>query len=74
MDDVNWNGAKNYGLGKTYASRDEAFRDTNYATAFWRCETDHQYGWRKTKEFLEVLTLGGILLWAVYLLFSLLLR
>ena len=42
----------------------EAFRDADYATAFWRCESD----WDRTKE-----QLGWILMWigtlgALYLL------
>jgi len=30
----------NYGEGKTYSSASEAFRDADYATPMWRCETD----------------------------------
>lgn len=49
---------------KTKSSMSEAFRDADYATAFWRCETD----WDRTKE-----QLGWILMWvgtlgALYLL------
>ena len=46
---------------KTHRTASEAFRDANYATAFWRCETE----WDRTKKYL-----GGIAMWA-FLLFGL---
>jgi hypothetical protein len=48
----------NYGEGKTYRSTSEAFRDADYATPMWRCETE----WDRTKEYL----LWGVM-WAVLL-------
>lgn len=51
----------NHGEGKTYRSVSEAFRDADYATPMWRCETE----WDRTKEYI-----GWIAMWAV-LLFSL---
>lgn len=30
----------NYGLDKTYSNASEAFRDADYATPIWRCETE----------------------------------
>lgn len=46
---------------KTHRSASEAFRDADYATGLWRCETD----WDRTKQYL-----GWIFMWA-FLLFSL---
>lgn len=37
----------NYGEGKTYSSSSEAFRDANYATPIWKCETD----WDRSKDY-----------------------
>jgi hypothetical protein len=51
----------NYGLDKTYRSASEAFRDADYATPIWRCESD----WDRTKKYL-----GGLAMW-VFLLFGL---
>jgi hypothetical protein len=49
---------------KTKSSASEAFRDADYATGLWRCESD----WDRTREYL-----GWILMWiglfgALYLL------
>lgn len=46
----------NYGLDKTYRSASEAFRDADYATPIWRCETE----WDRTKEYI-----GWGLMWVV---------
>ena len=43
-------------VGKTYSSASEAFRDADYATPIWRCETDFD----RTKQYL-----GGIAVFAV---------
>lgn len=56
----------NYGEGKTYSSSSEAFRDADYATSIWRCETD----WDRTKEYL-----GWIAMWlGVFALLFLMMR
>lgn len=46
---------------RTHRSASEAFRDADYATPIWRCESD----WDRTKQYL-----GGIAMWA-FLLFGL---
>lgn len=46
---------------RTHRSASEAFRDADYATGLWRCETD----WDITKNYI-----GGALMWGL-LLFSL---
>lgn len=33
-------------VGKTYSSASEAFKDADYATAIWRCETENERGLR----------------------------
>ena len=54
----------NYGMGKTYRSASEAFRDADYATPIWRCETE----WDRTKEYLLWGVMWLILLGSLYLL------
>jgi len=46
----------NYGVDKTYRSASEAFRDADYATPLWRCETE----WDRTKAYI-----GWGLMWAL---------
>lgn len=53
----------NYGLDKTYTSASEAFRDADYATPIWRCETE----WDRTKQYLGGLAMLGFLLGGLYL-------
>ena len=53
----------NYGLDKTYRSASEAFRDADYATPIWRCETE----WDRTKQYLGGLAMLGFLLGGLYL-------
>ena len=43
---------------KTHRTVSEAFKDADYATPIWRCETD----WDITKKYL-----GGALMWAMLL-------
>ena len=54
----------NYGEGKTYRSTSEAFRDADYATPIWRCETD----WDRTKDYLGWGLMWAALLGSLYLL------
>lgn len=54
----------NYGEGKTYRSSSEAFRDADYATPIWRCETD----WDRTKDYLVWGAMWAVLLGSLYLL------
>ena len=50
---------RSYGMvGKTYTSASEAFKDADYATPIWRCETDYD----RTIRFLKDLFWFGILL------------
>jgi hypothetical protein len=58
----------NYGLGKTFSSASEAFRDATYATAFWRCESENEYAWRYIKELFLVCLFIGVALFAAYLM------
>jgi hypothetical protein len=53
----------NYGEGKTYSSVSEAFRDADYATPIWRCESD----WDRTKGYLGWIAMWLGLLGALYL-------
>jgi hypothetical protein len=54
----------NYGEGKTYRSASEAFRDADYATPIWRCETE----WDRTKDYLGWGLMWAVLLGSLYLL------
>jgi hypothetical protein len=56
----------NYGQGKTYRSASEAFRDADYATPMWRCETDLD----RTKDYLVWGVMWAILLGVMYLLMT----
>jgi hypothetical protein len=53
----------NHGEGKTYSSMSEAFRDADYATPMWRCETD----WDRTKDYLVWGVMWATLLGCLYL-------
>jgi hypothetical protein len=55
---------RNNGIGKTYRSTSEAFKDADYATPIWRCETD----WDRTKEYLVWGVMWAVLLSSLYLL------
>ena len=54
----------NYGVDKTYRSASEAFRDADYATPIWRCETE----WDRTKNYLGWMAMWGVVLGSLYLL------
>lgn len=58
---VNFQGddtAKYVWSSKTHRTASEAFRDADYATPIWRCESD----WDRTKGYL-----GWIVMWFVVL-------
>ena len=42
-------------VGRTYSSASEAFKDADYATAIWRCETETERGWRIVKVWVAIL-------------------
>lgn len=56
----------NNGLGKTYRSTSEAFRDVDYATPIWKCETD----WDRTKNYLGWICMWAVTLAVLYVLFG----
>jgi len=47
---------------KTHRSVSEAFRDADYATPIWRCETE----WDRTKEYLKWIVMWACLFFAMY--------
>lgn len=47
-----------YKLGQTYKTASEAFKDADYATGLWKCESD----WDRTKN-----AIGWIVMWVVTL-------
>jgi hypothetical protein len=47
---------------RTHRTASEAFRDAEYATPIWRCETD----WDKTKEYLKWIAMWLGTLWFLY--------
>ena len=49
---------------RTHRSASEAFRDADYATPIWRCESD----WDRTKEYLIWGVMWAVLLSSLYLL------
>ena len=42
-------------VGRTYSSASEAFKDADYATPIWRCETRFERDWRIVKAWVSVL-------------------
>jgi hypothetical protein len=52
-----------YKLGKTYRSTDEAFKDADYATPIWRCETEREQGWRMIKVCAGIVSGIGLAVW-----------
>jgi len=54
----------NYGEGKTYTSASEAFRDADYATSMWRCETDTD----RAKNYIVWGVIWGAVFGVLYLL------
>jgi hypothetical protein len=64
---INYQGddtAKYIWSSKTHRSASEAFRDADYATALWRCETE----WDRTKNYLGWIVLWGAVFGALYLM------
>lgn len=64
---VNYQGddtAKFIHNNKTHRTASEAFRDADYATALWKCETE----WDRTKEYLWAILLFIGLLGGLYFL------
>jgi hypothetical protein len=55
---------RNKGMGKTYRSTSEAFKDADYATPIWRCESE----WDRTKDYLVWGAMWVVLLGSLYLL------
>jgi hypothetical protein len=55
---------RNKGIGKTYRSTSEAFKDADYATPIWRCETE----WDRAKEYIGWGLMWAVLLGSLYLL------
>ena len=49
---------------KTHRTASEAFRDADYATPIWRCESE----WDRTKAYLGWVLMWVILLGSLYLL------
>jgi hypothetical protein len=50
---------------KTHRSASEAFRDADYATALWKCESE----WDRCKEYGVFVIMWGLLLAGLYGLF-----
>ena len=48
---------------KTHRTVSEAFRDADYATPIWKCETE----WDITKKYLEGIVMWAMLLGSLYL-------
>lgn len=48
---------------RTHSTASEAFRDANYATAFWKCKTE----WERTREYLGWGAMWVVVLGLMYL-------
>ena len=53
----------NFGEGKTFSSASEAFRDADYATPIWRCESE----WDRSKDMLVALVIFMVAIGIIYL-------
>lgn len=53
----------NQGAGKTYRSTSEAFRDADYATPIWRCETRNEQSWQVVRGLGAVILGVGFVVW-----------
>jgi hypothetical protein len=65
MQKVNYQGddiAKHIWSSKTHSSASEAFRDADYATPIWKCETE----WDRCKEYGIFVIIWGLLLAGLY--------
>jgi len=58
-------------VGKTYTSASEAFRDADYATGIWKCESDTQRAITMIKDLWPILLFILVMFGAVYLLYPL---
>ena len=47
-------------VGKTYSSASEAFKDADYATAIWRCETENERGLKIIGGWVAILSGIGL--------------
>jgi len=54
---------RNKGIGKTYRSTSEAFKDADYATPIWRCETERERGWRIVRGLGAIILGVGLAVW-----------
>ena len=53
----------NFGEGKTFSSASEAFRDADYATPIWRCESE----WDRSKDMLVTLVVFMVAIGFIYI-------
>ena len=53
-------------VGRTYRTASEAFRDADYATGLWRCETDFD----RTKQYLGAIAVAVVSLGFIGLVVS----
>lgn len=58
-------------VGKTYTSASEAFRDADYATGIWKCESDMQRTWNMAKDLWPILLFILVMFGAVLGLYPL---
>jgi hypothetical protein len=59
--------AQFYKIPRTYPTMNDAFKDADYATAIWRCESDTQRAWRLVnKYFMPVFAIAmlAITIWS----------
>ena len=51
---------------KAKASASEAFKDADYATAIWRCETENERGWRMVGGWVAILSGIAFAYWVAF--------
>lgn len=58
-------------VGKTYTSASEAFKDADYATGIWKCESDMQRTWNMAKDLWPILLFILVMFGAVAFVYPL---
>ena len=68
MKNYNWLDKSDLGAGRTYSSASEAFKDADYATPLWRCESESQRAWRWFKNFALFIAIMTLCVFLIYLI------
>lgn len=71
MDNLTLNRTNHYGVGKTYSSSNEAFKDGDYAVAIWDLETSAEKIQRVSINFINFGFVAVVIVSGIYYLINL---